>query len=225
MSKKDFLFSIKRKPLVSSYNTYQKSLNYLNRAALNRGAVIHDLTTFTNGSQLDKYFKSPGTQNQEALTISDNLYSTNRIYASILDYLKDMYYWRYVVVPRKIKNFQTKTSRKDYEEIYRKMLEVVEGLSIETTFPTILLNIFKNGQVFLYCDGNNTSKTITTILLPNQYCRATTLTQFGTQEIDFNFSFFDNLGLKEEEKEAMLGLFPKEFKERYSQYRSDTTKK
>ena len=106
------------------------------------GQVLHDLSTFTNGDQLDKYFKSPGSRNHEAIVISDTLYSTNRIYAGLLDYLKDMYYWRYVTVPRKIKNFDKKAKKKEYQEMYQKMLEVIEGLSVETTFPTILLNIF-----------------------------------------------------------------------------------
>lgn len=91
-SKEDFLFSIKRKPLVSSYGSYQKTLNYLNRAGRGRGQSLYDLSTFTNGDQLDKYFKAPGTNNTDAIVISDTLYSTNRIYAGLLDYLKDMYY-------------------------------------------------------------------------------------------------------------------------------------
>lgn len=219
--KEDFLFSIKRKPLVSSYGSYQKTLNYLNRSGRIGGQVLHDLSTFTNGDQLDKYFKSPGSRNHEAIVISDTLYSTNRIYAGLLDYLKDMYYWRYVTVPRKIKNFDKKAKKKEYQEMYQKMLEVIEGLSVETTFPTILLNIFKNGQVFLYCDGQKTSKTVTTIMLPNHYCRATTITQFGTQEIDFDLSFFDNLGLSDSDKERLLNLFPSEFRELYETYRKD----
>lgn len=128
-------------------------------------------------------------------------------------------------MPRKIKGFERRTNKEEYQEMYQKMLEIMEGLSIETTFPSILLNIFKNGQVFLYCDGQKTSKTVTTIMLPNNYCRATTITQFGTQEIDFNFAFFDSLGLNDSDKEKLLGLFPNEFRELYQLYRNDPANK
>ena len=58
-------------------------------------------------------------------------------------------------------------------------------------------------------------------MLPNHYCRATTITQFGTQEIDFDLSFFDNLGLSDSDKERLLNLFPSEFRELYETYRKD----
>lgn len=214
-------FALRKKPLISSYSTTNKLLNYLNRGRRNNEASLQDLSTFVSGEQLDKYFARPGTQNDKVVSISESLYATNRIYANFLDYLRDMYYWRYVTVPRKVKGFNTPINKTKYEEMYRRMLEIVDGISIETTFPTILLNIFKNGQVFVYCGAQPTSKTITTILLPNKYCRATNLTQYGTQEIDFDVRFFDSFQLNEQDKQLLFALFPEEFKVLYDNYKAE----
>lgn len=216
-------FSLRKKPLVSSYNGYNKLLNYLGKGRNNNAVVLQDLSTFTSSDQLDQYFAKPGTQNDKVMSISETLYATNRIYANFLDYFRDMYYWRYVTVPRKVKGFDKKLNKKEYQEMYQKMLEIIDGLSIETTFPTILLNIFKNGQVYVYCHAQKTSRTITTILLPNKFCRATNLTQYGTQEIDFDMSFFDSFSLKAEDKELLFSLFPEEFKMLYDQYKLSGT--
>lgn len=217
-------FALRKKPLVSTYNTYGKLLNYLNKGRnINKSLSLVDLSTFTSSDLLDPYFAKPGSQNDKVINISDTLYATNRIYANFLDYFRDMYYWRYVTVPRKIRGFDKKLTKDEYMEIYRKMLEVVDGISVETTFPTILLNIFKNGQVFVYCDAQKNSKTLTTILLPNRYCRATNLTQYGTQEIDFDMSFFDNLALGEKDKEILFSLFPEEFETLYRVYKEGGT--
>ena len=108
--------------------------------------------------------------------------------------------------------------------MYQKMLEIIDGLSIETTFPTILLNIFKNGQVYVYCHAQKNSKTITTILLPNKFCRATNITQYGTQEIDFDMTFFDSFQLNETDKKLLFSLFPEEFETLYNEYKKDKFK-
>lgn len=217
-------FALRKKPLISSYNSYNKLLNYLNKGRNNNAVVLQDLSTFTNSEQLDTYFAKPGTQNDKVISISETLYATNRIYANFLDYFRDMYYWRYVTVPRKVKGFDKKLTKEEYQEMYQKMLEIIDGLSIETTFPTILLNIFKNGQVYVYCHAQKNSKTITTILLPNKYCRATNITQYGTQEIDFDMTFFDSFQLNETDKKLLFSLFPEEFEILYDEYKKDKSK-
>lgn len=210
------LFSLKRKPILSSYDNLNRTKNFLGITSYRRGGDYNDLSTFLNSSYLDPYFKNPSTNNEDCVRLSNTLFSTNRIYQNLLEYLSNMFLWRYVVVPRKIKGVDSNLITVDYKTTYNKMIEIVEGIKIETTFPKLLLNIFKNGQIFLYASGDKNSKTISTILLPEQYCRATFLTQFGTSQIEFNFSFFDNL--KNGNLEKVLALFPKEFTELYNLY-------
>ncbi len=212
------LFSIKRKPITPLYENLQNTKNYLNISSRFGGGNYADLSTFYNSSYLDPYFKNPGLNNSKCIKLSNSLYSTNRIYQNLLNYLTNMYYWRYVIVPRKVKGKDTKMVESEYRVIYDKMVEVAEGLKIETTFPKLLLNIFKNGQIFLYTTGEKSSKTISTIILPNDYCKPSVMTQYGTTQVEFNIKFFDNIASNKEIRERLFDLFPPEFKMLYQEY-------
>lgn len=215
-------FGLKRKRLVSSYNNTTESIQSIRKQSVSSrdSKSLVDLTMYTSGDQLDRFFTNPGKNNEQVITLSNSLYQTNLIYQKIIDYYRNMYYWRYVVTPRRlvIEEDSKKPNKKEYGKIYHEMLETVDGISIETVFPKILLELFKNGQVFLYARGDKTSRTVSTILLPNKYCRTGLKTQHGTIEVDFDFSYFDSLGLNEEEKVALLAVFPKEFVRLYDNY-------
>lgn len=208
-------FSLKRKPLASSYGNLRGSLTSVRRNEYKENLL--DITSFTNGGQLDKYFKKPNERRNliDCIKLSNTLYDTNPIYAKIINYYVYMYYYRNLVTPRKIKSGKI---QKKYDEIYKEMLEFVEGMNIETTYAKILLEMFKNGRVYLYAKGDSKSKTVYTILLPLAYCRPTITTQYGTQQIEFDFSFFDSFGLTDDEKKDLLNLFSDEFVLGYAKY-------
>lgn len=221
-NKNKAIFSIKRKPIVGIYDNLVKTRNYLGLTSRS-GGDVNDLSTFYNGSYLDPYFKQIGNNNTNCIKLSNSLYSTNRIYQNVLDYLSTMYFFRYVVVPRKVKHkdIQNKLIVEDYRKIYDQMVEIVEGLKIESIFPKLLLNIFKNGQIYLYATGDKKSQTLSTIILPNEKCRSTIMTQHGTTQIEFNFRFFEEVTTDATKREMLFGIFPKEFKELYTLYKTD----
>lgn len=206
-------FSLKRKSIVSSYDNLNRTRAYVRKT--NVQGEYTDLSSFLNGDYLDPYFKNPGTRTEDCEKLSNTLYATNRIYQNVLDYLCNMYYWRYVSTPRRVRGKDTAMVVEDYKKIYNKMIEVVDGLNIEVTFPKLLLSIFKNGKVYLYTRQDNSSKSIATILLPDSYCRPTIMTQYGTTQIEFNFKFFDQFSGKD--KDVIFDLFPEEFKELYAE--------
>lgn len=105
------------------------------------------------------------------------------------------------------------------------MLEIVDGLSIETKFPMLLNYIFIEGGVYLTTVYDPDSLTIDTLLLPNKYCRKIGDTQFGTAIIEFDFSYFDNLGLQQDQLKDYLTSFPEEFKKYYNAYKKDSKKR
>lgn len=215
------LFSVKRKPIVGLYDNVLRTKNYLGLTSRS-GGDFNDLSTFYNGSYLDPYFRQVGNNNPACVKLSNALYGTNRIYQNVLNYLANMYYFRYVVVPRKVKNkTENKLIIENYRQIYDTMVEIVEGLKIETVYPKLLLNIFKNGQIFLYATGDKKSQTLSTIILPIEKCRSTIMTQHGTTQIEFNFKFFDEITNDNQKREMLFGLFPKEFKELYNIYKTD----
>lgn len=109
----------------------------------------------------------------------------------------------------------------DFNVMYNLMLEVVDGLGIETKFPALLSLLFINGGVYFttFCDENAIA--VDTILLPDKYCRRVGETQFGTAIIQFDFSYFDSMGLSEVELKDFLKSFPKEFDKGYKKYKKD----
>lgn len=165
-----------------------------------------------------------------AVKMSQNLYATNLIYANTIDYLCNMFMWKYKVTPHKLYG---KSKTKDQKQLpdaeflllYHEMLEVVDGLSIETKFPSLLRNIFVNGAVYFTTIINEESYTVDTIVLPNKYCRKIGETQYGTALIQFDFSYFNDIGLSSSELKDYFKSFPKEFEKLYHAYQKDTDKR
>lgn len=159
---------------------------------------------------------------------SRKLYATNPIYASVINYLADMYTWNYKITPHKLyaktkAKLKKKMKDDDFQLMYNLMLEVVDGLSIETKFPALLTLLFTTGSVYFttYCDEENYA--IDTILLPNKYCRKIGETQFGAAIIQLDMSYIDDLGGNSDElKKAFLDGFPVEFKKHYNAYKRNS---
>ena len=126
-------------------------------------------------------------------------------------------------MPRKVKD--KKNSQKEYAEIYDLMGEIVDGLSIETAFPINLTHLFIDGALFLTAVKNTSSKTISSIKLPYKYCRINAITQYGTNAFQFDFSYFDSLGLNKVELEQIFDLYPAEMLIKYNEYKKDTKNK
>ena len=167
------------------------------------------------------------TDRSNVVKLSKELYAKNPIYMSVINYLSNMYMWRYTVTPHKtFKKSKAKDNKKlkedDYMLMYHQMLEVVDGLSIETKFPSILTLLFTSGAVYLttYCDEE--SITIDSLLLPDKYCRKIGETQYGSAIIQFDFSYFQDLGLTKDQLNEYFKSFPKEFKSKYLKYQKDS---
>ena len=169
--------------------------------------------------------------NRETLEdTSCKLYMTNPIYASVIDYIANMFLWRYKVTPHKsytkskASNKKTVTAE-EFQSIYNLMLEGVEGLSIPTKFPAILTLLYMHGSVYFTTIYDEESLTVDTILLPNKYCRKVGETQYGTNIIQFDCQYFNKLGLKSDELEEFLNSFPQEIIDGYMTYLRDNTKR
>ena len=155
------------------------------------------------------------------------LYATNPIYYSIISYLANMFMWKYKVIPHKkftgkIEKDGGNNKKDDFQIIYNLMLEVVDGLSIETKFPALLTTLLTEGSVFFTTICDEDSINIDTIILPSNYCRKIGETQYGTAIISFNFSYFDDIGVNQEQLKEIFKTFPSEFKKKYNKYKSDS---
>lgn len=150
---------------------------------------------------------------------SAEAYTFYPIYAQLIDTLANMYQCKYIYTPHKAKQSAEKAN---YEEVYNLMGEVVDGISIETTVPNLLTKLFIDGVVNFTCVKNKASNTIATLVLPAERCRKSTMTQYGTYVIQFDFQYFDNLGLSQEQLEIAFSLYPEEFRKLYNDYKVDS---
>lgn len=179
-----------------------------------------DIGNLTTTSLKSNYFNATTTLEQPRL-YSKQAYTYYPVYSGIIDYLSNMYCWKYTYIPHLVKD----SANANYAEIYKLMGEVVDGISIETTFPMILTELFTVGAAFLIATKNTSAKTITTLKMPYKYCRPSAISQFGTVIYQFDFSYFDSLGLNKEELELIFEYYPKEMQGQYNEYKKDARNK
>lgn len=184
--------------------------------------------TYTTAAEVRKALSDAVANRNTVVEASKKLYVTNPIYASIINYLTDMFMYRYKVIPHRSYSKSKAKARKqvneeDFQLMYNLMLEVVEGLGIEAKFPTLLNTLFIQGAVYFTTISDEESMAIDTIVLPDKYCRKIGETQFGTAVIQFDFSYFNDLGMSSEDLKSFLKTWPKEYQSGYNKYLKDTT--
>ena len=103
------------------------------------------------------------------------------------------------------------------------MLELADGLMIETTFPELLTKLFITGGTYFTTFFNEDSLTVNMIVLPEKYCRTVGQTQYGTYIIEFDFSYFTDLGYSEAKLNEFLKSWPTEMKTKYRKYLRDSS--
>ena len=206
-------FKILRSAIEEMYKddvTVKRNVNQSSTPSSTMGSL--DVTTFENA-----YFNLGNLS--QVRQYSQEAYTFYPTYSTILDSLSNMFYWRYVYYPREVK--EVSKNAQDFEENYLQMAEVVDGLNIETTFPNLLTTLLINGSLYLTTMRRTGSKTLTTIILPHAYCRMTGITQYNTGVFQFDFSYFDSLGLNNEQLDIIFDYYPKEMRSMYDAYLED----
>lgn len=172
-----------------------------------------------NEKTIKQIIDQVGTESINKKTIydlSNFAYATDSTFAGIIDYLSNMFTWRYYYFP-----VQTRDTAKEseYKEIYNLMTEIVDGLSLEVTMPTLIAKLLREGSVYLYAVRNRPSKTISTVVLNSAYCKPIMMSQYGTGIFQFDLKYFDDLGFRGEELEEVLEYFPEELVGSYREYK------
>lgn len=175
--------------------------------------------TYSTAKQVRTALEEAISNRSTVVETSKRLYATNPIYASVVDYISNMYMWRYKALPHKVFRKQANMLNiEEYQSTYDLIVEVVDGLSIETKFPAMLSLLYINGAVYFTTLCDEESITIDTMLLPDNYCRKIGETQYGTNIIQFDFSYFQNIGVQGKDLQDLLNSFPKEFRAGYKKY-------
>lgn len=154
------------------------------------------------------------------------LYAMNPIYCKLINYFAAMFYPRYYVTPRVLAvNKKSKLTGDAWNDVYNLMIEHADGLNLDTKLVQLLQTLFIEGGVFFTTFYSEELKALDTIILPSEFAQRIGETELGTDVIQFNMSYFDNLGLSEPELIELLKGFPPEFADLYAQYKADQTKR
>lgn len=181
--------------------------------------------TYNTAAKIRELLERSLQDKDSAVKLSQQLYAKNPIYSQLIEYLSNLFIWRYKVTPHKTYTKSKAKARKtikeeDFMSLYRYMLEVVDGISIETKFPLILAKLYVEGSIYLTTISDDDSLTMDTLILPSKYCRKIGETQFGTALIQFDFSYFDDLALQKDQLQEYFKDFPKDFKKSYNKYKN-----
>ena len=158
------------------------------------------------------------------IRLSRMLYAINPTYAKIINYYATTFLPRYYVTPRFMPFRMNKKLEGDaWREVYNSMIEYADGLNLDVKLIELLKVILIEGGVYFTTFYSEETKSVDTIILPGEYASRIGETEVGTDVIQFDMSYFDSLGLNEEELTELLTGFPIEFAEAYAAYKKDST--
>ena len=177
--------------------------------ALARVKTVEDLN-----KELEQGFTSPIALRN----ISRQLHAIDPNYLKIISYFKDMFHTRYLVIPTLVDSNEGELN----EETYSELMNIVDGLALETLVPKILESLYIDGIVGIYFDFDESSKALLGTILPASRVRSSFQTMYGTNVVEFDFTFFD--GYRGEELDKVLESFPEEFAAKYNEVKNDQEK-
>lgn len=187
-------------------NLYNDEVSRKNRQG---ETSVYSTVEVQNAAAVRKLLLDSITNKENLVETSKQLYITNPIYASVINYLAQMFTWQYKVTPHRVYTKSKAKARKqvsdiDFQIIYSQMLELVDGLALETKFPELLIRLFTTGSTYFTTFLDEDSMTLSMLLLPEKYCRTVGQTQYGTYIIEFDFYYFSDLGYSEEKIKEFL---------------------
>ena len=211
-------------PEVDSFQTLRKGAK---KVATNYGLPTETDKNLDNPSQilqdalasreefannLSDAFSNP----EQIRLLSRGLYASNGSYAKMIHYIKNMFLIRYKTIPKMVDGSQEKTG---FKEVYQEMINVTAGANLDTIVPFVIERIAVDGAVYISTFNDTSSNSTASIMLPPEFCRTVNMTQYATNQIEFDFSYFDDFEEQIEADEAgFWSIFPPEFKQLYENY-------
>jgi hypothetical protein len=184
------------------------------RGISKKGFASRTLWSLRDRDQIDKLIRDAYDEPWKAGEVSRSLEAVDSKYAKLISYFADMFHVRYTVIPTLLKRARA-LPEEQYLNKYADIMQVVEGMSLETTIPTLLKEIYLAGSVYVYTEKYNPAKTLSMILLPQEYCRPVLKSNHGTYIIQFNFDYFFKMNTAD--RNEALQLFPEEFTRLYEE--------
>lgn len=173
-------------------------------------------------SSLQKQIEEAEGNAEELRRISREQYRVNSGYFEVIEYFKNMFYYRYLVVPTFRGGKAKKVSAAKLRELNIEMTDIVDSLSLETLMPSLLQRGLVDGVVYLYTYKKSGLPNV--LVLPEEYCKRYRVTNYDTETILFDFSYFIHLtnelvsqGLDITIKDTVT-MFPREVRNQFDKY-------
>ena len=173
----------------------------------------------SSGSNLKKMILDAKGNAKELRKISREQFKINSGYIEVIEYFKNMFYFRYTVIPILKDSVSERRLPKELRKISHNMVDIADALSMETLFPKLLEKGLIDGVIYLYTYKKNGLPNV--IVLPEEYCQRYRETNYDTETILFDFSYFMKIESEQGRlvEQELLKMFPKEMINQYRKYK------
>lgn len=185
-------------------------------AVLNK-LITRDLNNNTNTptfslyskDNINEYLKNPYTYEKQLRRAVTYIYGASPHFFRLIQYFTGLSDLAYVVSPYRIdpKSANVKSVNRNY----RKVLNVMSAMNVQTQFPKILTVCLREDTFYgtMWVTNDN----ITIQQLPPDYCSISTI-EGNVLNVTFDFSYFDG-------HSQYLEYYPTEFQTKYKVYQSN----
>jgi len=182
-----------------------------------------ELKNIRDRDSLVNFMDSALTQPDRSMTLSKELYSSDANYSKIVEYFVNMYHYRHITSLNQLE-YEQEVSDEDLIKNYNLSVSLVDGLSINVMYKKLMRELILSGAVYLTTYKQTGAKTISTLILPKDFCRTGPQTNFHTNIVQFNFKFFDAFKASFDTEKSIFNYFPSEFKKLYQEYKINKDK-
>lgn len=188
------------------------NLNRLKTRNLNGNTSAPVFSRYSK-DDITKYLSNPYIYEKQLRDAVIYIYGASLHFRRLIQYFASLTDLSYIVEPYKID--PKKTNIKTINNNYRKVLNSLSSMSIETQFPKIITTCLREDTFYgtLWVTNDN----ITIQQLPSDYCAISTV-EGNVLNVDFDFSYFDS-------HSEMLEYFPAEFTKKYRIYQKERMNK
>lgn len=188
-------------------------LNRLITRDLNNSSLNPPRFSKYTKSNIISYLENPYKYQSQIRDAITYIYGASSHFARLIQYFTSLTNLSYVVSPYKINPFNYK--EKILRNNYRKVVNLLDSMNIETQLPHIIQECFKFDVFYGYIW--ETSDSITIQQLPSNYCGISSI-EGNVFNVSFDFSYFSLYP-------KLLDFYPDEMKEKYELYKSGKEQK
>lgn len=187
-------------------------LNKLITRDLNNNTSAPTFSLYTK-DDIATYLSNPYTYEKQLRRAVVYISGASSHFRRLIQYFAGLSDFSYIVEPYRID--PKKANVKTINNNYRKVLNVLSSMNIQTQGPQ-MLTVALREDIF-YGTMWITNDNITIQQLPSDYCAVSSI-EGNVLNVTFDFSYFDSHG-------GLLDNYPAEFKTKYAQYQKQRTVK